>query len=310
MQNQAQARVIDPILSEFARGYQQSDMVARLLFPEVFVGVSGGKVIEFGKESFLVHDSLRTPGAATKRIEFGYTGKPFALENHALEALAPDELSREAKLVPGIDLAQESVAAVMDAAILKLEYQAARLATDAAQYGADNKTALTGTSQWSSGSSKPRATILAARAAIRAATGRYPNLMILPAGGIAKLDEHVEVRDRLKYTSAASATAEMLAQYFGVTKVVEGGAVFATNEASEMSDVWGNNVILAYVAPAGVGRSARTASFGYTYTLRGHPAVGSPYRDENRRSWVYPVQYERAPVIAGAGAGYLVQNVF
>jgi hypothetical protein len=308
MMNGKQARVIDPILTTFVRGYTNNEFVGHLLFPEVPVPAAGGQVIEFGKEGFLLYDTQRAPGGATARMEFGYLGKPYACENHALEALVPDEIGRDASVVPGIDLAKEAVGFVFDSMQLKLEYQRAAVARNAAAYDAANKTALSGAALWSATTSTPKADVQAARAAIRAQTGKYPNVMILPPGGVYKLSQHPTIRDQFKYTSADSITAAMLAKYFEVETVVEGNAVYATSATGAMIDVWGNDVILAYV-PKNF-RSQRAPSYGYCYCLAGHPNVKTPYRDENRESWVYGVKHERAPVIAGAGAGYLIQNAF
>jgi hypothetical protein len=308
MLNNQQARVIDPILTTFVRGYSNNEMVGNLLFPDVYVGSSGGQVIEFGKEGFMLIDTQRAPGGATKRIEFGYLGKPYACENHALEALVPDELGRDARIVPGIDLGQNAVGLVFDSMALKLEYQRATKARDPAQYAGTNKVALSGATLWSAPTSNPKADVQAGRAAIRAATGKYPNVMILPPGGIYKLDQHPLIRDRLKYIGADSATPAMLAQYFQVEALVEGNAVHASQLNGALLDVWGNDVILAYVPKSF--RSQKAPSYGYTYVLAGHPNVKTPYRDENRESWIYGVKHERTPVIAGAGAGYLIQNAF
>lgn len=308
MMNGKQVRVIDPILTTFVRGYTNNDFVGHLLFPEVPVSAAGGQVIEFGKEGFLLYDTQRAPGGSTARAQFGYLGKPYACENHALEALVPDEDSRDASVVPGLDLAKEAVGLTFDSMQLKLEYQRAMLARTAAAYDASNKTALSGTALWSASTSTPKADVQAAREAIRAKTGKYPNVMILPAGGVYKLSQHPAIRDQFKYVSAESITAAMLAKYFEVETVVEGNAVYAASMTGDMLNVWGNDVILAFVPKSF--RSQRAPSYGYCYCLAGHPNVKTPYRDENRESWVYGVKHERAPVIAGAGAGFLIQNAF
>ena len=49
-------------------------------------------------------------------------------------------------------------------------------------------------------------------------------------------------------------------------------------------------------------------SYGYTYTLTGHPFVEEPYQDRNPKSWLYPVSYNRACVLSGITSGYLVQG--
>lgn len=305
--NGKQIRVIDPILSTFVRGYTNNEFVGHLLFPNVDVSASGGQVLEFGKEGFLLYNTQRAPGGSTARVDFGYLGKPFALENHALEALVADEDSRDASVVPGINLAQEAVGLVFDSLALKLEYQRAVMARNPANYAASNKLALAGATKWSVNTSTPNADVSAGFDAIRATTGKKPNVLILPPMGIKKLDRHTDVRDRLKYTSKESVNAAALANYFEVETVVEGGAVYA-DATGAFVDVWGNDAVLAYV-PKNF-RSAKSPSYGYTYNLAGHPHVKTPYRDENRESWVYGIKHERAPVIAGAGAGFLIQNLF
>jgi hypothetical protein len=308
MMNGRQARVIDPILTTFVRGYSNNELVGSLLFPEVPVPAAGGQVIEFGKEAFILYDTQRAPGGATARIDIGYLGKPYACENHALEALVPDETGRDASVVPGIDLAKESVGLVFDSMSLKLEWQRASTARNAANYAASNKVALSGTTLWSVSTGTPKDDIDDGKAAIRAKTGKLPNVMILPPLGISKLGKHPDIKDHFKYTGSKSVTAAMLAEYFQVETVTEGNAVYTTSLTSDFFDVWGNDCVLAYV-PKNF-RSQKTPSYGYTYNLAGHPNVKTPYRDENRESWVYGVKHERAPVIAGAGAGFLFQNVF
>jgi hypothetical protein len=308
MLNSQQASVIDPILTTFVRGYTNNEYVGGFLFPEVNVMTSGGQVIQFGKEHFIIYDTQRAPGGATRRVEFGYLGVHYATQNHALEALVPDETGRDARIVPGIDLSQEAVSLTYDAMKLKLEFQQAQVATTAANYPASNVVALSGATQWDSSTSNPVENILQGREAIRAQTGKYPNVLVLPPGGIAKLDQNPAIRDRLKYTSAETVTAVVLARLFQVETVVEGNAVYTAQANGTIMDVWGNNAVLAYV-PKNF-RSIRAPSYGYTYQLTGSPNVKMPYRDNNRDSWVYGVKHERIPVIAGAGAGYLIQNVF
>jgi hypothetical protein len=110
---------------------------------------------------------------------------------------------------------------------------------------------------------------------------------------------------------------------------VVGKAVWAT-DAGVMQDVWGNNLILAYIPPEVLTQGSVTyapqgslnferPSYGYTYTMEGNPIVEEPYSDRTSDSWVYPYKYERCVVHAGkeqsgvdAGkviAGFLLRNV-
>jgi hypothetical protein len=303
--NPSQARVIDPILTKIMQGYRDQKLVGEALFPRVPVTAAGGKILEFGKEAFLAYNTQRAPGTATRRVTFGYSGKPYALENHALEAPVPREHQRDAKEVPGVDLAQRSTNLVMGIMLKGLEVQQAGLATDAANYDVNHKVTLAGGDKWSAaGTSDPLGDIRAAKEAIRSTVGTYPNVMLLSAVAFKALQDHAQLTDKIKYTQRGILTPELIAAVFDLEKVVVGGAVKAADDGT-FSDVWGNNAILAYVPS--IPQSMEEPSYGYTYTMEGHPFVEQPYWDPNAKSWIYGVAFERAPVIAGMQAGYLIQ---
>ncbi|PWR23360.1 major capsid protein [Zavarzinia compransoris] len=300
----AQVRVIDPILTTHAQGYRHPDYVGETLFPRVPVAVSGGRVIEFGLESFRRYNLRRAPGAATQRISFGYAGKPFALVQDALEATVPREHSREAQ-VPGINLAARAVNMVLKVVTKSLEEEQAAIATATANYDANHKVTLSAGTKWSAATGTPSADIEAGKEAIRASTGAYPNVALLSAVAFAAAKNNPAVVERFKYVSKDSITTEMLAALWGISRVVVGGAV-TVSDGGAFADIWGNNAVLAYVpsSPAG----AEEPSYGYTYTLDGHPVVEQPYYDNNAKSWIYPVTMERSPVLSGIASGYLIQN--
>lgn len=302
----AQARVVDPILSTVARGYQNAELIGTKLFPFVPVPQRGGKIISFRKEDFRLYSTGRAPGANTKRIQVGYDGSNYALESHSLEGLLPIELMQEANAVPSIDLAQGTIRKTQNIIALRLEKAHADLATTAANYPAGNKTTLVGTSQWSdfTGTSDPLNDVEVAKEAIRKAVGKRPNTIAMGAAVIAKLRLHPKIIDRMKYTGRDVPTAEILAALWGVQTVVVGDAVYA-DDADAITDVWGKSVVVAFTETASLAAMG-TPSYGYTYRLSGYPIVEMPYLERNPKSWVYPVTDEVTPVIAGATAGYLI----
>lgn len=304
--NTNQIRVIDPILTEVARGYQNAELVGVNLFPYVPVAQRGGKIIEFGKESFRLYATGRVPGANTKRVSFGYASVSYALEQHALEGMVPVEHQEEAQAVPGIDLARGSIQSVQDIIALRLEKAQADLARNAANYGANNKATLSGTSQWSdySGASHPGQDIREAVEAIRVATGKRPNVAVIGAKVFAALQEHPAILDRTKFTSKDSITPALLAAMWNLQNVVVGDAIYE-DDAGAMQDVWGKDVVLAYTQRAGVADRG-LPSYGFTYRLGGYPIVEQPYHDRNAKSWIYPVTEEVAPVISGSIGGFLL----
>ena len=304
--NLGQARVVDPVLSNVARGFAAQPLAALALFPIVPVMVAGGQIIQFGREEFRQYNIRRAPGGATKRIPMGYAGAPYALTQDALEIPVPREHMRDASRVPGINLGTAATQKGMRIANLALEVEAAALARNTATYPASNRVALSGSARWSDPAANPATSVEVAREAIRAAVGVYPNTMVIGARGFAAAKNNPFVLDRFKYTSSESVTPDMLARLWDLERVVIGSSV-TTDAADVPTDVWGTDAILAYTAIGPVDNAQ--PSYGYTYTMEGHPLVEQAYWDNSVKSWVYPVTYERTPVVAGNTAGYLIQTV-
>ncbi len=159
--------------------------------------------------------------------------------------------------------------------------------------------------QWTDGGSDPQANIQLGREVIRATIGRYPNTLLLGPAAYNAARMHPKVIERFKYTTDAPVTADMLATLLEVNRVVVGTSIYM-DEDDTPHDVWGADAILTYVP--GQGASLRTPAYGYTYVLTGNPFVEPANFDTNVKSWLYPVTYERKPVIVGPGAGYLIRN--
>jgi hypothetical protein len=304
----SQARLIDPILTGIARGYSNNQFVGGILFPTVTVKARGGKIIQFGKEAFMLYATGRSPGQNTKRVTFGFAGAPFTLEQHSLEGVLPMETREEASAVPGIDLAASTVRGVQDIIELRKEKAQADIARNPANYAASNKVTLAGTSQWSdySGTSDPVANIEFGKETIRQKIGKKANVAVIGALVFSTLKNHPKVIERMKYTGRDTATPELLAALFQLEKVVVGEAVFS-DDAGNFADIWGRDVVLAYVDLGSVAEKGKP-SYGYTYQLEGYVQVEEPYYERNPKSWIYPVTDELAPVMAGADAGYLITN--
>lgn len=308
----AQARVVDPVLTTVAQGYQQNELIGSALFPTVSVGMRAGNIITFGREDFMLYNTQRAPGENTRRVQFGYAGSPYALVDYSLEGALPIEIQQEAESSMNgfsIDMASMTIKKVQDIMSLRLEKAQADLARNASNYGASNKVTLSGTSQWSdySGTSNPINNIETAKEAIRAATGKRPNTVVMGAAVMSKLRAHPIVVDRMKYTGRDVATAEILASLFGVQRVLVGDAIYSNDAGTAFTDVWGKDVIVAYTELSSLA-SMGTPSYGYTYNLAGYPIAEQPYFDRNAKSQFFPVTRAEAPVIAAATAGYLITN--
>lgn len=305
--NTRQAAVVEPILSEQARGYSSPVMVAHRILPPVDIPNRSMRVIRFGKESWRVRDTRRAPGAETKRVEVGYASDPVALKQEALEGLVPDEQSQEASKVPGIDMGAEAVREVQDIIALGRECEVADLVRNQATYPAGHVETLAGSDKWTDPDSDPKAVIDELRATIRRKIGRKPNSLALGDVVFDALTRHPKIKEQFKYTSADSITEAMLARYLNLKEIIIGEAVFlpeAAEDDVEATDVWGSDAILFHKAE---GSGFRVPSFGWNYRLKGYPLVEAPYYERNRKSWVYPVTEEHRPYVTGADAGALIK---
>jgi hypothetical protein len=123
------------------------------------------------------------------------------------------------------------------------------------------------------------------------------------------LKNHPKIVERFKYTSSESITADMLAGLFDLEELAVGKATYfdGTDEDGSFKDIWSNKATLAYV-PANA-EGMEEPSFGYTYTLSGHPFVEKPEWRGGKKSWIYGVSYEREPVVTGIASGFLFTSV-
>ena len=304
--NPAQTRVVDPVLTQVARGYKPASLVSTVLFPTVPVQLRGGKTIKFGAEEFAQYATSRAPGAAVQRITFNYSDEDYALKQHALSAQVPVENSQESSRSLGLNLMAGAVKKTQHIIAMTTEREAAALATTAGNYAASNRVALSGSDQWSNSGSKPSEQVEVAKEAIAQNIGLDPNVLVIGPAVLRALRNNNDVRDRIKYSKGGEVDLPLLATYFGVDQVVVG--VARTGEPGDFVPLWGKNAVLAYTETSSLADMG-SPSYGYTYQLSGYPIVEQPYYDKNHRSDVAQVLDERKAVLAGADAGYLFQTV-
>lgn len=304
-------RVADPVITKVVQGIKDPELVGHHLFPIVPVETRSGRIIKFGPEDFMAYETGRARGANAKEVMFGYGNESYTLKSHGLDAKIPEEDVQDAQKGPGINLL--TVNGQRTAKIVRrgMEKDQAALATNASNYGAGNKLTLSGTTKWSHANGTPLVDVDNAREVVRAACGVDPNVLMLSAVAWKALRRNAEVRAAFQFTSADKMpTPQQLAELLGVAQVVVGRGITA-DAAGALSDVWGNNAILAYVAPPSAGAITQDRgepSFGYTYELTPGLVVRKSYFDEPSRSHKVPVDYEAKPMLTGMAAGFLFQN--
>lgn len=303
----AQARIVDPLVTELALGYLNSAYVGEFLFPRVPVATRAGYLPEFSRENQRRVSSHHAPGATIPEVQVTWGKRAYAIVDRALNGKVPVELMEEAAQAggpPGLDLQAESLQHVQDLISLDVEATSADLARNAAGYDANHKVTLAGATAWSATTGTPLVDIQAAKSAIRVSTGVNPNRLLLSQTAFNNLTNHASIVDRLKYTSSEPVSEQLLARLFGVDEVRVASGVYV-NDAGTATDIWGNDAVLAYVPKAG---NFRKPSYGYTLGIRGYPHANKAFYDIKTNSWLVPWVDTCEPALMMAGAGFLFVN--
>lgn len=310
--NLSEARMVDPVLTELARGYVQPGLVGMGLFPQVPVTVRGGKRPQFGKEAFQNYNLLRQPGSSVRRITVTPDTVPFQLEGRGLGGSVPYEHQEEAQSANGLNLEIETMETVQEAIALDRERRQAAAATDASNYPASHAEALAGAAKWSDDGSNPVKAVLDLHQQVRGASGVNGNTLVLGPRVAARLKVHPKM---LAYAQPVGGriTSELMGDLFEVDRVLVANAIQA-DDAGAFSDVWGDVAILAYVSPRLLDRninerSRRTPTYGMTLTYEGHPAVEPTRWHQDSKSWVSDTLLDDSVEMTSAAAGCLLTAV-
>jgi hypothetical protein len=117
--------------------------------------------------------------------------------------------------------------------------------------------------------SNPAGDIRTAQLAMLQSTGLEGNTLIVGAQVDAALKGHPGIKDQFKYTSSASVTEDMIANYLGVGKYLVAKAVRNTAEegaVDAMSLLFGKHALLVHAAPD---PGLLVPSAGYTFMWKG-----------------------------------------
>ncbi|ALA68827.1 hypothetical protein GT50_00510 [Geobacillus stearothermophilus 10] len=293
-------RIVDPILTNVAIGYKNAEYVGESLFPVVPVDKEQGKIPKWGAEAFRIYNTRRQIRSKTNRIEMDATTVPYSLEEEALEAPIDDRELEEAAEVLKLEMSRTKM--LTDNIRLKMEKDQADVAQNVANYSPGHVEALSGTDKFSDPASKPIDVIGDARATVRSKIGIYPNVLLMGASVYEVLKNHSAIIDKIKYSQKGIATADLLAEIFDVKKVVVGKAVYADRDGT-MRDIWGANLILAYVPENSA--DIWVPSYGYTMRKKGRPQT-TKYRDETVKSNIIHVSDVYGVELTAKDAGFLI----
>jgi hypothetical protein len=297
-------RVVDQVLTNIARGFNNASHVATKLFPIVSVSKEGGKIPEFTKEAFKIYKTERAIRAKSNRISPENRNEiDYVLMEHDLE-YPIDYREMDEDILPS---RLHATTVVTDGISLRLEKLAADIVQNLATYPTGSKVTLASGDKFTNTSSNPFTVFETAKEAIRRKIAQRPNVCVIGASAYSALKEHPAVLDRIKYTQSAVVTAELLRQLLDFSELYVGDAVYA-DDSDSFNDIWSDNVIIAFVpnASEGVPRSYYQPAFAYTLRKKNNPVVDT-YTEGGKVEIIRDTDIF-VPKVVGADAGYLIND--
>lgn len=303
-------------LRRLSISYRNASYVAESVLTPVPVGRRTGWYTKWGREGFEANDDRREPGTRSRQIEIGVEKVNFRLYEWALNAPITDEELEEGQYEYP-ELETHTTTTLTDRVQLGRERRTARIVTDP-DVVEQNET-LSDESQWSDGvNSDPWLNALVARRTIRASTGQRPNVAVIPSDVMEALKMNQSLRDRLPDNNIRILTEDHIRQLFEVQRIVVPEVVQDLGNGGSLTDVWGQDVLFAYVNPNPQGEAL---TFGVTLRLRRGNQAGtqgtnvggqqSPvrrWRQEPEKAVFVEVAYTENPHIVAPDCGYLFKN--
>ncbi len=273
-------RMVDPVLTTIAQGYNNASMVARFLFPHVKVSKLKGKIPVFGKEAFIIRETERAIRANSNRIppsdlqlvEFETKERDVEIAiDYLEEEESPNYLKYEERITKEL----------MDILQLGKEKEAADLALDPNNFAADLKIVIDAGTAFDddTNATDPIDVIRDGAMAVRNKIARYPNTMIIGDATYQALMKHSKIQERIKYAVISSVTGKVLSELTDIPNIHVGMSVYTT-DGTTFTDVWGDNIVLAYVDQSDKGsRTEFNPSYGYTFQREDMPEIDTYYEN-------------------------------
>lgn len=267
-------RVVDPVLTELARGYSNELFIGENLFPVAPVTKEAGKIPIWGKEAFKEWDTLRALRANSNEMDgMSPEMSPFALDEHDLVYKLDKREIDEANEI--LDLETNATFLAAEGVKLKHEILCANIAQNPDNYPADLKEALTD-NFLNEELIDPIKYLHGEKVKLREMIGRNPNTIVIGATVWEKgLKYHPKIASLISDNMNRMVTLQILAQLLEIETVLIGQSLkLKDGSTTELQDVWGNNIVMAYVRkPAGKTVSYHEPNHGYTLRKNNHPYV-------------------------------------
>ena len=299
---------VDRPLTNISIAYKSAEgLVADQLFPVVPSKAEYDLYyIQDKAASFRVPDTLRANGAEANEDSIALSTASFRIEFHALKDIVTDRSKKNAD--PGLDLEISATEDLTGKILMQREIDAAAIFSDGAWA---NETSVAATAAWSLQTTVSDPILVAASAAsvIAQNAGVKPNTCLLDFRAWQAVKNHLQVVDRVKYTSAESVGEASVARLFGVEKLLVASGTnnpAAEGLAAAMGFIFTD---LAWFGYVNYSPGLRRPSALYCMKQGGGAGVEvRRWRDEERKGDWIEVEHSYDHITPSTDCGHLVVN--
>lgn len=265
-------------------------------------------------EAFLkVKDTARAPRAGYNRDDYEFKTNPYFCKEHGWEEAVDD--GEAAMYRRFFDAEELAVLRCMDVILRSQEDRIARMV-----FNPSNITKTDVAVPWSTAdTADPKKDVNDGKKAMRLACGLVPNALVIAYTVFSNLMLTAKIKDAFKYTNPIELGGEevqrrLLAQYFGVDRVLVAGAVKDTAKKAQdasISDIW-NSAYAMLARLSNGGPDLREPSLGRTFLWTADtPEIltAEQYREEGKRSDIYRVRQHVDECFTFKKAAHLLGNI-
>ena len=307
---------VDQVLNNISTAYiqKQEHFIASKVFPIVNVNKQSDKYYTFPKAAWF-RDDVQRRADGTESAGTGYT---LSTDSYYCDVWALHKDIGHLTLAnfdSPVDPMSGATRFLTQQFLQRMERQWVTDFFGTSIWGTD--VTLSGANQWSDETgSNPIEDIETGKETILKNTGFMPNTLVIGYQVFRKLKNHPDIVDRMKYTSSANITVEILARMLEVERLLVARAIKNTaNEGATatMDFTHGKSALLMYVNPS---PGLLEPSAGYTFSWNqprdnsgaASPVVLSRWYNDDRKAWRVEGEASWDNKIVATDLGYFIAS--
>lgn len=301
---------VSQVLSNISVAYRNQSHIWRDVMPVVGVPRIKDSVRTFNQGDWLRNQAdLRTDSDRGPRGGYRVGTTTYECLEYSMSTDITDRERDLASIVDDPDA--DATDFCSDQVNLKMEKLVAASVFTAGNYASGNTATLSGTDQWSDGTSDPIGKIRDAKETVSAKIGFEPNTLVIGMAVWRQLQDHPDIVERFFHTQTGIIKPNMVSDLFEVDRLLVGASIEATSAEGvstvTTARIWGKQAALLYLP---TGAQLKNPAFGYTFVHQDTDFITETWRNGNgATSDAVRTRIASVPVVLANQAGYLYSDV-